>query len=88
MSTYLCSAGMAEARLHGYMGARTAQEVRIAEALGLEPGDYESFSAPAPYPWVVAEEAATYIDGDIERADWRASQYWASKEGKVRRGVL
>lgn len=55
------SAYTADRRFYGYMGARTAQELRIAEAMSLEPGDYESFSRPAPRPWVVAEEAATYV---------------------------
>jgi hypothetical protein len=88
MSSYTDSAYVADARFRGYMGSRIALENEIAEAMGLEWGEYESFSAPAPYPWAVAEEAATYMDEDLERVDWKASQYWASYEGKKRRGVL
>jgi len=84
MSYLFDSAYIADARTRGYMGLRMSQEIRIVEAMCLD--DYESFSNPAPYPWVVAEEAATYVCTDS--AEYEADKYWASPEGKRRRGII
>ena len=82
---YQDSAAQSDARTRGYMGSRIAQEYAIAEAMSLSPGEYESFKAPAPYPWVVAEKAATYVA--LDTAEYEADKYWASPSGKKRRGI-
>ena len=85
MSYVFDSARLQDARLRGYMGSRIAQEYAIAEAMSLEPSEYESFKCSAPYPWVIAEEAAAYVA--LDTAEYEADKYWVSPAGKTRRGV-